>query len=146
MNQILSTEDPNKKKTKQKMNSPEFNKIVKVFAIAIFIFGAALIGVYSYKLINKSKINKIAKPEIVLDQVEDEATISAKAEGGIEKITYYWDLNDKTEKSLNGTSEYSESIAIPKGTNTLTVKVIDRNAQRLKQVKNIQEQKTQKSH
>ena len=64
-----------------------------------------------------------------LDQVEDEATISAKAEGGIEKITYYWDLNDKTEKSLNGTSEYSESIAIPKGTNTLTVKVIDRNAQ-----------------
>lgn len=129
MNQILSTEDPNKKKTKQKMNSPEFNKIVKVFAIAIFIFGAALIGVYSYKLINKSKINKIAKPEIVLDQVEDEATISAKAEGGIEKITYYWDLNDKTEKSLNGTSEYSESIAIPKGTNTLTVKVIDRNAQ-----------------
>ena len=88
MNQILSTEDPNKKKTKQKMNSPEFNKIVKVFAIAIFIFGAALIGVYSYKLINKSKINKIAKPEIVLDQVEDEATISAKAEGGKEKITY----------------------------------------------------------
>ena len=47
MNQILSTEDPNKKKTKQKMNSPEFNKIVKVFAIAIFIFGAALIPVAS---------------------------------------------------------------------------------------------------
>lgn len=129
MNQILSTEDPNKKKTKQKINSPELSKIIKVFAIAIFVFGAALIGVYSYKLINKNKINKIAKPEVVLDQMEDEAVISAKAEGGIEKIIYYWDSDDETEKILNGTSEYSESIAIPKGTNTLTVKIIDRNAQ-----------------
>ena len=42
MNQILSTEDPNKKNKTKKTNSADFNKIIKVFCIAIFIFGAIL--------------------------------------------------------------------------------------------------------
>ena len=46
MNQILSTEDPNKKKTKYTNNSTDLKKIVKVFSIAILIFGAILIGIH----------------------------------------------------------------------------------------------------
>lgn len=129
MNQILSTEDPNKKRTKNTNNSSDLKKIVKVFAIAIFIFGAALIGVYSYKLINNKKVKIAAKPEIELGQIDENATILAKAEGGISKIIYYWNSSSQTEKSLNGTSEYNESIPIPNGENTLTVKVIDQNEQ-----------------
>lgn len=128
MNQILSTEDPNKKKTNNINNSSDFKKIVKYFSIAILIFGAVLIGVYSYKLINKNKKAK-AKPEIMLEQLDSTVAISAKAEGGINKIIYYWDEENQNEKLLNGTTEYSEAIEIPNGENTLTVKVIDQNGQ-----------------
>ncbi len=130
MNQILSTEDPNKKNKTKKNNSADFNKIVKFFSIAIFIFGAILIGIYTYKLLNKKKISKVAKPEITLEEFDDNAKIVAKAEAGINKIIYYWDANEQTEKSLNGTSKtFEEAIEIPNGENTLTVKVIDQNGQ-----------------
>lgn len=129
MNQILSTEDPNKRNKTKKTNSADFNNIIKIFCIAIFIFGAILIGIYSYKLINKKKENKIANPEITLEETEENAKIIAKAEGGINKIIYYWDLNEQIEKSLNGTKEYEEAVAIPNGENTLTVKVIDQKGQ-----------------
>lgn len=129
MNQILSTEDPNKKKTRNTNNSGDLKKIVKIFGIAILIFGAILIGIYAYKLMNSSPKTKFAKPEILLEQLEEDAVIKVNAEAGISKIIYYWDENDKTEKSLNGSGEYSETIAIPKGQNTLTVKVLDRNSQ-----------------
>lgn len=129
MNQILSTEDPNKRKTKTTNNSEDFKKIVKVFGILILIFGAALVGIYAYKLMNGTKKTKFAKPEIVLEELNEKATITVKSEAGINKITYYWNDNEQTEKSLNGSSEYSESIEIPKGENILTVKVFDRNDQ-----------------
>lgn len=130
MNQILSTEDPNKKKTKQHTNnSSDFKRIVKYFSVAIFVFGAILIGVYSYKLINKNKKARLAKPEIMLEQKDDTVAIIAKAEGGINKIIYYWDSENQNEKPLNGSTEYSEAIEIPNGQNTLTVKVIDQNGQ-----------------
>lgn len=129
MNQILSTEDPNKKKTKYTNNSTDLKKIVKVFSIAILIFGAILIGIYSYKLINKNKITKLAKPEVTLEQLESEVAITAKAEAGINKVIYSWNSEEQTEKPLNGSSEYNEAIEIPNGENTLTVKVIDQNGQ-----------------
>lgn len=129
MNQILSTEDPNKKKTKYTNNSTDLKKIVKVFSIAILIFGAILIGIYSYKLINKNKITKLAKPEVTLEQLENEVAITAKAEAGINKVIYYWNSEEQTEKPLNGSSEYNEAIEIPNGENTLTVKAIDQNGQ-----------------
>lgn len=129
MNQILSTEDPNKRKTKNTNNSDDLKKIVKVFGIAILIFGAILIGIYAYKLVNSTKKAKLTKPEIVLEQLDEEATITVKSEAGISKIIYYWNDNEQIEKSLNGSSEYSESIEIPKGENILTVKVFDRNDQ-----------------
>lgn len=133
MNQILSTEDPNKRKAKAKTkttnNSEDFKKIVKVFGIVILIFGAVLAGIYAYKLMNGTKKTKFAKPEIVLEELNEKATITVKSEAGINKITYYWNDNEQTEKSLNGSSEYSESIEIPKGENVLTVKVVDKNDQ-----------------
>lgn len=129
MNQILSTEDPNKKNKTKKTNSADFNKIIKVFCIAIFIFGAILIGIYAYKLLNKKKTSKIAKPEITLEEFDDNAKIVAKAEAGINKVIYYWNSEEQTEKPLNGSSEYNEAIEIPNGENTLTVKVIDQNGQ-----------------
>lgn len=129
MNQILSTEDPNKRKTKSTNNSDDFKKIIKIFGIVILIFGAVLVGIYAYKLMNSAKKTKLAKPEIVLEQLDEEATITVKSEAGISQITYYWDDNEQTEKSLNGSSEYSEAIEIPKGENILTVKVVDRNGQ-----------------
>lgn len=130
MNQILSTEDPNKKNKTKKTNSADFNKIIKVFCIAIFIFGAILIGIYAYKLLNKKKTSKIAKPEITLEEFDDNAKIVAKAEAGINKVIYYWDINEQTEKSFNGTTAtFEEAVEIPNGENTLTVKVIDQNGQ-----------------
>lgn len=129
MNQILSTEDPNKKRTKNTNNSTDLKKIIKVFSIAILIFGAILIGIYSYKLINKNKVTKLAKPEVTLEQLEDEVVVTAKAEAGINKVTYFWNSENQTEKPLNGSSEYNEAIEIPNGENTLTVKVIDQNGQ-----------------
>lgn len=129
MNQILSTEDPNKRKTKSTSNSDDFKKIIKVFGIVILIFGAILVGIYAYKLMNGTKKTKFAKPEIVLEQLDEKATITVKSEAGLSKITYYWNDNEQIEKSLNGSSEYSEAIEIPKGENVLTVKAIDRNSQ-----------------
>lgn len=129
MNQILSTEDPNKRKTKNTNNSDDFKKIIKIFGIVILIFGAVLVGIYAYKLMNSAKKTKLAKPEIVLEQLDEKATITVKSEAGISKVTYYWDENEQTEKSLSGSSEYSESIEIPKGENILTVKVLDKNGQ-----------------
>ena len=120
MNQILSTEDPNKKNKTKKTNSADFNKIIKVFCIAIFIFGAILIGIYAYKLLNKKKTSKIAKPEITLEEFDDNAKIVAKAEAGINKVIYYWDINEQTEKSFNGTTAtFEEAVEIPNGENTL---------------------------
>lgn len=127
MNQILSTEEPKKTKQKQTNNSGDLKKIIKIFGITILIFGAALIGVYSYKIFNNN--NKITKPEIILGEIEENAKIIAKAEAGISRIIYYWDNNDQVEKSLNGTTEYEEIVSIPNGENTLTVKIIDKNGQ-----------------
>lgn len=135
MNQILSTEDPNKRKTKTTNNSDDFKKIIKVFGIVILIFGAILVGIYAYKLMNGTKKTKFAKPEIVLEQLDEKATITVKSEAGISKIIYYWNDNEQIEKSLNGSGEYSESIEIPKGENVLTVKAIDRNDQESKKTK-----------
>ena len=60
MNQILSVEQPVKKKRKTKNSGPiEIEKIVRFFAIAMIIFGIVIISSASYAMYKGTQLEKI---------------------------------------------------------------------------------------
>ncbi len=136
MNQILLTNNQYKKKKNNKYNgnnSGDMKKIIIFFSIAIIIFGIAIAGIYGYKIYkNQNKEEKsIARPELSLEETENEVKIIAKAEIGIDKIIYKWNEDEPVEKEMNGRTTNEEAMEIPEGENTLTVKVIDMNGEEI---------------
>lgn len=129
MNQILSVENPNnnKKKRKSKGNNGtiEISKIAMFFAIALIIFGIAMIGSASYGMYKakQDEENKPTKPEIIVENLSKD-TLNLKVtttKETINNVVYYW--NDENEKTISGnTRKYiEEEIKIPAGENVLHV-------------------------
>lgn len=134
MNQILLTENESKKKKSNKYSNNSNNdmkKIIMFFGIVILVFGVAIAGVYGYKSLNKSgkKENVESEPPLAIEETEEEVTITANSEFGINKIIYTWNDEEPNEIELNGGKSYEERIDIPNGENTLNVKVIYQNGQ-----------------
>lgn len=138
MNQILLTDNyndnrnnnRNSNKNYNKDNSKDMKKIIIFFAVAILIFGIAIAGVYGIKIYKNSNSEEtLAKPELSLESTEEEVTIIAKAEAGINKIIYQWNDEEENVKELNGRTKQEEKIDIPVGDNTLKVKLIDKAGQ-----------------
>ena len=166
MNQILLTEEPdnnNKAKNKNnsfkndsfKANNPiDFNKIKIFFAIAVIVFGVALIGIFGYKALSKksepvnpnnpqeeqiSKLqlfieeNDLTEPGNEEDKQVESATIIAKSGYGIEKIIYSWNNEEEEIKTYDGedNKEIREELDVPAGDNSLYVKAIDESGEEI---------------
>lgn len=139
MNQILYTEEP------KKSNPIDKKKILLIFAIAIAIFGIAVIVMASTKLVKnksnektnvKKEENITPEPIITLSQNDDaKAIINIESEIALSNIIYNW--NDESPKTIEetGKTNVEERIDIPVGENTLYVSVIDSNGTETKQQK-----------
>ena len=137
MNQILLTNDINKKKNKSSGNHPaDMKKIIIFFGIAILIFAIIIIGLYSYKLTKKDKQEENQSPTLSLEQVENEVKIIATANSGISKIFYTWNDDEPIEVEANGRTSHEEALEIPEGQNTLNVKIIDQNGEEIEESQN----------
>ena len=151
MNQILLTDNDNNKKKSNKYrnsnNTNDMRKIIMFFGIVILVFGLAIAGVYGYKAYNKNKGEEktISKPQLALEETEEEVKIIAKSEIGINKIIYTWNQEEPNEVEMNGRTSHEEKMDIPNGENTLKVKVIDQNGQENETSKNfVREGETEK--
>ena len=133
MNQILLTNNQNIKRKSSgnysgNNSSGDMRKIIIFFAIAILAFAIVIIGVYIFKISKNAKKEKpVGKPELSLEQTDNQVKIIAKAEVGINKIIYTWNNEEPTEVEMNGRTTHEEALEIPEGQNTLKVVVIDKN-------------------
>ena len=143
MNQILLTEDINKNKNKATKiatkkptpngnSSTDIKKIIVFFAIVIMAFGVAIGGIYCYKIYkNKKQGENVVtsnSPEVSITLNEDNTfTIVAESQGGIDKIIYVWDDEEKEEYEQNGSPTVEEIVDIPFGVTKVDVQVIDLN-------------------
>ena len=128
MNQILSTSMPRDDRNNKRNNNPASTKsVLKFFGIAICIFGILLIGAGGY-MIYESQTHKQQElePTISIENINTN-TIMLKITNQkvISQIKYSW--NDEEEKTVNGNNgKYLEpKIAVPSGTNTLHLLIID---------------------
>lgn len=138
MNQILSTNMPNdngRNYKKQNKNPIATNKILKVFAIFLIIFGVFIVGTGSYVIYkNQSKQNQeTVKPTISLENQTD-TTVLLKVVGqqkNISQVEYGW--NDEEKQSIQGNNgKYVEKeINIPSGKNTLNIIVTDEDGEQV---------------
>lgn len=130
MNQILSTEV-----NKQKKSNPgtiDIKKIIIFFAIVLAILGLAMLVKGISKVSSNANNNDMpverTRPEVKIDEMpenEDEIKLTINHDKPIIKVTYNW--NNGQEITINGNNRTSitQTITLPNGTNTLTVKIID---------------------
>lgn len=119
MNQILFVEKS------KKGNSLEINTIVKIFAIAIIIFGIILIAKGTYGIVNSSKNEEKTEPIVSIQEVDGKLQINVIHNKIIDRIVYSWKKGQEVVLQGKGQTSMNETINIPVGTNTLTLKVID---------------------
>ena len=123
MNQILYEDVQTKSK--------DITKIIRFFAIAIIIFGIALIAGGVYGFINNQDTDKavtVTKPNIYVTTHEEEyIKIKVSHDKAIDKIIYTW--NDENENIINANKKthIEETIDWPVGENELKIRVIDIN-------------------
>ena len=137
MNQILEfgTENNGKAPRNSGGGGSSSDKIIKVFAFLLMIIAIALIGSGVYSLTKNKKDTESSKREPVQtiealinaeqDEENGKVVISVSSEITINKLIYNWDKG--TEKVISGENKLTmdESIDLPAGTHTLTIKVID---------------------
>lgn len=127
MNQILDY-NPNKSSGGGKTSSSD--KVVRVFAVLMFIFGLFLLGNAGYSLYkDKQKENVIAdapvKAEITVEKGETAATIKIRHDKAIETVIHSWDNDKETTEKGNGESTMEITVPLAAGEHTLNIKVID---------------------
>lgn len=131
MNQILSTSMPMDGKKKNKNgNTIALGNIIKFFGIAILVFGALLVGVGVYSMTQNQVQQKEESADAIItieNKTKDTILLKIISPNNIDRVEYSW--NDEAEETLYGNNgKYLEkSIAIPAGTNTLNVIVVDVN-------------------
>ena len=127
MNQILFIQE------KRRMNPQDTKNIVLVFAISIIIFGLIMFieGIYGVHIYNENKIiaqNQEEKTQIQLSQTNDgNILITVESQTAISELIYFWNSDASQTISQNGRTTIQETITMPVGENTLTVKTIDAN-------------------
>ena len=130
MNQILSTNIPvNEKKIKNRNSKPiEVGTILRVFAIALLIFGTFLIGTGIYSIIGKqgASKNESLQPSISIeDKSEDTILLKVVHSKNISKLEYRWNDEESTVVNGNNGKYIEKQIKVPSGKNTLHVLVVD---------------------
>ncbi len=128
MNQILFVQD------KHRTNPEDTKKIVLFFAISIIVFGLILLGQGAYGAYTNYR-NKLLKEnisseetQIGLSQTDDgNVLITVESQNAISELIYYWNSEASQTISENGKMVIQETITMPVGENTLTVKTIDMN-------------------
>lgn len=137
MNQILITgeeqvaERATQKVRKEKTVLP-INGIVIFYAISIIILGICMVSgsVYALDQINKT-VEASIRPEITVERIDEDKTIVIKVTHirGIKSVAYRW--NDEEETIINGGNRknFSETIDLIGGENTLNVVVTEENGQ-----------------
>lgn len=131
MNQILSTSMPidDKKKKRKKNGQPvPIGSVLKFFVIAIFVFGALLIGAGTYAMYKNqgNQQGQNLEPTISIENKTDN-TIMLKIthKKNIDRVEYSWNDEDKNIVSGNNGKYLEKEISVPSGTNTLHVLVVD---------------------
>ena len=137
MNQILDYSSINGSGNgKYGGNKNSSDKIVKVFAIILFIFAVFLIvsGIISF-LDDKSTSEKTANKETVktneatieaiADEETEEVLIIVDHDVEISKVIYRWNSQKERTISGGGQNHLEKPIDLPSGTSTLNIKVID---------------------
>lgn len=133
MNQILSVDNRWKKEKKRSNKSQsDIQGIVKFFAMTILIFGLCMIGTGSYSMYKDSNKKEINKPTIFVENVsETEITLKVSHDKELTKVTYSWTGKGLNEIDCKGKKSIEEKIAIPSGTNTLTIYASDIDGQEI---------------
>lgn len=129
MNQILSVEMEEKKR--KRTSSPvEIEKILKIFAIVMIIFGVSIIGSASYG-IYKGGATPATKPRIVAtQQTGTQVQIEVTHDKPLAKVTYSWNGQEPIAIETNSSNTIKERIDIPSGSNNrLTIYAEDINKQ-----------------
>jgi len=122
LNQILSVENTKKEKKRKNPSGPiEIQKIVRIFAIIMIIFGMAIIGSGSYSMYKgKTEPKSATRPVIVASQTAGtQVTIQIKHDKPLSKVTYSWNDEEPIEIETNSRSEISQIVEIPSGNNNI---------------------------
>ena len=137
MNQILSVDNIPKQKTKKIRNNNggpvEINKILKIFAIAILVFGVFMVGSGSYSVYKEMSLgDSKVKPVIYVEPVnETEVSLKITHDSALSRVTYRWNEEEDIAVPCNGKNVVSTTIEIPEGTNALTVYAVDNYGQEI---------------
>ena len=139
MNQILATSNPTAKKTKtknKKSSGPaDIKTVVRVFAIAMLIFGVFMVGTGSYAIYRENEANnsEITKP-VISESLNGDGTaviLTVTHDKTIDRIEYSWNDDEIQTITGNGRKYIEQQITIPSGTNTLNVTAIDTQGQEI---------------
>lgn len=136
MNQILSVEMP-KNKSKYNSSGPRNKASIKsvtlFFAIALIVFGIAIIGVAIYSISTKNNNQSITPniqsglPKIDVTQNATELEIEISSDSEIETVKYFWEEQEEKEIKGDGRNNIDFKIDIPSGNNIFTINVTDVN-------------------
>ncbi len=122
MNQILTVE-----KNKKAKGAPlEEKTVVRIFAIAIMVFGIFMISNGTLALVsNKTTEEECTNPVVIMELESNKIILNIKHDKAIDKIYYHW--NDEQEQVLQGKGRniLEEEIPVIIGTNTLNVRILD---------------------
>lgn len=126
MNQILFIQN------KKRNNPKDTKKIVLFFAVAIIVFGLILFGQGVYGVYknneNKNVTEEVETTKIQLSQTDSgNVLVTVESKTAISELIYNWNSDASQTISENGKTTIQETITIPVGQNTLTVKTIDVN-------------------
>ena len=128
MNQILFVQD------KHRNNPADTKKIVFFFAVTITIFGLILLaqGIYgAYTSYQEQLLADNISSEVTqiqLSQTDDgNVLITVESQNAISELIYNWNSEASQTISENGKTTIQETITMPVGENTLTVRTIDVN-------------------
>lgn len=128
MNQILSTSMPSNNKKIRNRKSVQIGSVLKVFAIALAIFGIFMLGTGAYAIYKNqtAEQEQNIEPTISIENKTD-TTILLKVthKKNIEKLEYGWNDEEKTVVNGNNGKYLEKEIKVPSGTNTLHVVVQD---------------------
>lgn len=119
MNQILYTSSP------KKGGPLEINTILRIFAILCIIFGCIIVGQASFAILTQGENESQSVPLVEISQDGDKLLINVKHDKIIDKIIYSWNENQETVLQGKGRIELEETITLPVGINTLSLKVTD---------------------
>lgn len=126
MNQILFTKE-------EKKAPIAINKVIIFFCISIIIFGIILVGGNAfavYKNIDKldTKVQQEeTKPQVEVNREDNSINIQVTHDKEIDKIVYRWNEEQDVTIEGNNRTQITETIELPIGNNTLTIRVIDIN-------------------